>query len=220
LTSRKEISVLNRAKKQYLVIFAGLILLLAGSSAARADEIGNYALSDVSFVGGGTAAGSFSYDFTTSTFAAIDISTKGTVGTSNQSFTLASLVPGDFSYPTGWCHNCSPSGNFDEFALNNGTDMLWLDLLFPTRLTGPNLLLPDPFNLDVSSDLGYDCTNKGVAGCYAADGIRNGVVTGSRIPVSTPEPSTALSLLLGCFAIFAAYGMRRKSPRDPLAGIA
>jgi hypothetical protein len=191
---------------------AGLAVaaLLVACSVATADEIGIYDLQNLTFVGGGTAAGSFSYDFTTNQFTGIDVSTQGTSGTPAQLFTLGNFVNGDFGYSDGWCAGCSPSGDFDEFAFNNGTDQLWLDVIFPTSLLGTNPLLPDLFDLNISSDLGYSCTNAASGmGCYFADGVATGALTGV---VSTPEPSAGLLLLIGCLAL-AAFPTLRKQLR-------
>jgi PEP-CTERM motif len=217
LPAQREKSTLNRAIKLGI---AGFVLLLAATVPAKADEIGNYFLEDVTFAGGGTASGSFSFDFTKDAFAAVDINTQGTVGTPNQLFTFSSIVPGDFSYSTGWCKDCSPLGKFDEFALNNGTDILWLDLFYGAKHRGLNFLLPDPLDWNVSSDLGYDCTAD--AGCAAVDGVLSGFLEGStsRNPMPTPEPSTSLLLLMGCLGLGAVYGWRRKTTRNVLVGVA
>jgi hypothetical protein len=197
---------------------AGFVLLLAATVPARADKIGDYVLEHVTFAGGGTASGSFSFDFTKDAFTAVDINPQRTVGAEDQSFTLSSIVPDDFSYATGWCKDCSPLGKFDEFALNNGTDMLWLDLFLGAKHRGLNFLLPDRLDGNVSSDLGYDCTTD--AGCSQLDGVLSGLLESSisRNAMPTPEPSASLLLLIGCLGL-GFYGWRRKTSRNALASV-
>jgi hypothetical protein len=208
--------------KKLLVCAAAILGFFALSSSAKADDIGTYSLSGVTFIGGGSASGSFTYDFTTSSYTAIALTTDDIPGVIDQTFALTGangLVANDFGYPTGFCAACDPgTGTYDEFTFNNGTDELWLVLSLPAMTPGPNALVPDALDptgipLDAESDLGYDCLNTGssdTTGCYSAAAIGAGTANAT-IAVSTPEPSTLIPLLLGCFGVLAFYSFRRKT---------
>jgi hypothetical protein len=213
--AEEEFRMRSLAIKRFLIgsVVGAAFLVLGG--AAHADDIATYDLENVSFAGGGTATGSFTYDFTTNTYTAIDLSTQDVPGVADQSFALSGpngLVPNDFDTPTGFCAGCSPGPvSFDQFALNNGTDVLFLVLSLPAMTPGTNPLVPDLFDssgdpLNDYSDLDYDCTNSNSGdgpGCYSVVAVESGAV-------STPEPSAGLLLLVGCFALLIGYGVRRK----------
>lgn len=193
---------------------AAIVLMSFSAASAKADSV-TYTLDNVNFVGGGTATGSFSYNFATDDFTAINIVVAGALNTPTQTFTLGNLVPNDFGSPTGWCASCDPIFNaFDQFTLNDGKDVLYLDLLLPTPMSDNNSVDPlvtDPMNLTgLESDLYFNCSNDpNNPGCNDFDGVASGSLLAG-VPTSTPEPSTLLLLAIGVAGMLCAYARRRK----------
>jgi hypothetical protein len=200
--------------KRMVIAFAAIVLMSLTAASAKADSV-TYTLDNVNFVGGGSATGSFSYNFATNDFTAINIVVAGALNTPTQTFTLGNLVPNDFGNPTGWCASCDPLlGMFDQFTLNDGKDILFLDLLLPTPMSDNNLvdpLVPDPMDLTaLESDLYFDCSNDpDNPGCNDFDGVSSGSLIAG-VPTSTPEPSTLLLLAIGVAGMLCAYAWRRK----------
>jgi hypothetical protein len=184
-----------------LLFAAGLAVFFA--PAASADQIGSYNLTNVTFVGGGSATGSFTFDFSTDAFTALNINTLGTIGTPAQSFTLANFSVDAFGYTTGL--TTGPL-NYSEFGISNGTDFLWLDLFLPPGTGGSDALVPDSLDLNIASDLGYGCRKKN--GCLHVDGVRTGSLTAMRV---TPEPASGLLMLTAALGLILFSGLRRKN---------
>ncbi|MFZ0433486.1 MAG: PEP-CTERM sorting domain-containing protein [Candidatus Acidiferrales bacterium] len=193
------------------VVIAFALLIAAGLSAsfaptASADSSATYDLTGVTFVGGGTATGSFTFDFTTGQFTALNISTQGTVGTGSQTFSLTNFVPGAFSFDTGY------STTPPEFALSNGTDFLWLDLFVAAGPNGTFTLVTDPDNTGNFSDLAYSCSYSVTLGdgCDFADGVSGGSLKGVSAVATTPEPSSGALMLTAVLGLILFAGLRRK----------
>jgi hypothetical protein len=181
-----------------------------------------YTLEGVTLQDGATATGSFTFDFTTSTFTQVGIDfsipTGSPVG-AVPPFTLDSLDTTVLG--TGFAPDGSPAGNFDEFELNNGSNLLYLDLFNPAQTPGLNPLVPGTISPFGASDLGYSCTlgvSSGGPGCDSYDAITEGSLFAvPSASITTPEPPSALLLLIGSLALFGFWGFRRRhAARVPL----
>ncbi len=94
-----------RTTKYVLSAALAAILALCSAQHVKADTIVQYTLTGVTFSDGGTATGSFSWDITTGTYAAVDITTtagslfNGTQGTgsagANYKTTVVLIAPSD-----------------------------------------------------------------------------------------------------------------------------
>jgi hypothetical protein len=202
--------------KRLVMALAAIALISLSAASAKADDITTYSLSNVTFAGGGTATGSFSYDFTSGDFTAINIAVDGAQGTPDQTFTLSNFVPNDFENQTGFCTACDPVAyNFDQFTLNDGTDVLFLDLLFPPATSENGTLDPlipsfGPIS-GYESSLYYDCSNStSDPGCDLYDNIQTGALYAGTL-TATPEPSTLLLLGIGLAGMLFAYSRRRNA---------
>ncbi|HTZ72667.1 MAG TPA: PEP-CTERM sorting domain-containing protein [Candidatus Aquilonibacter sp.] len=215
---------MNWGRKLTSGLLATFALFLI-ASAAKADSVATYTLNDVTFADGGTASGSFTFDYSNNypsaanpvygTFQDIDITfTAGTgSGLSSATFTLSDLDP---IIGTGFAPGGSPSStasmSYDEFELNNGTYILYLDVDSSEPYVGADPLLTDPTDAGLSSDLGYGCAfSTDEPACSSSDGVTGGSLIGTAVTsvTETPEPSSLLLLLIGCSMLVAFYGVRR-----------
>jgi hypothetical protein len=212
----------NWGKKLVAGLLATFALFLV-ASAAKADSVATYTLTDVTFADGSSASGSFTFDYSNSypsaanpvygTFQSIDIDLTAGSGSSlsNATFTLADLNPiTGTGFAPGGSPSSTPSMSYDEFELNNGTYILYLDVENSEPYVGADPLLTDPTDAGLSSDLGYDCDFTAL-GCSSYDGVTAGSLIGTAVTsvTETPEPSSLLLLLVGCGLLVTFYGFRR-----------
>jgi hypothetical protein len=201
--------------KNFVIGFFSVVAVLAVTSAAKADDVDIYTLEGVTLQDGATASGSFSFDFTTGTFTQVGIDfsvPSGSPVSAVPSFTLGSLDTTVLG--TGFAPDGSPAGSFDEFELNNGSNLLYLDLFNPAETPGLNPLVPGTISPFGASDLGYSCTlsvSAGGPGCDSYDAITQGSLF--EVPsssIATPEPPSVLLLLTGFLMLFGFWGFRRR----------
>jgi len=162
---------------------------MALAPVASADSVtwtlNNFVLDD-----GATASGSFVYDASTNSFSSIDIVTTGAGSFTGATYTA--LDPGFGPFPFNIAFVTAPL--LPDYL---GTPVIELGLVTNLSASGGT----------ISADLNeFICTN---SNCSTASDFR-GSLDGSTLTgvVSTPEPSSLITLAGGLFALFAS---RRRS---------
>jgi len=169
-----------------------LLVLVACVPCASAQTTWN--LTDVTFSGGGSATGSFTYNAGTNAFSSIDITVTGSPFGNG---TYLALDPGFGS--TSTLMVAVPNGSLADFT---GTPLVALN--FGTGLTGAGGTIPlltGTYGLQQceNSTCGYSVT------IYAVNG---GEVTTSSVP-PTPEPPSFSLFILGAGVLCLAAMFRR-----------
>jgi hypothetical protein len=184
---------------------AKLMLIALSSGAAFAAPI-HWTLNGVTFADGGTASGGFTYDATTNTYSAINITTT-TVGTFT-GHTYVAVHPA-FSAATA-------AVTLTTSSFTTGTPFFFLTYNTPLSNAGGTV------TLTTGSDPGFDsseglCSN---AGCTGPAPPTRLVTAGSLVGTSTVPPATVPTLsgsglaLIGILlAIAGAWLMRAPQPR-------
>lgn len=173
-------------------------ILFAG--AAHAVPV-TWTLQNVSFVDGATASGSFTYDASTQTYTAWNITTTATVNPAAIGFTS---LPGA-TYATNGYTNASTSYylNASSFGVRNlpGPGILQFGLVFASPLTnaGGTVALK-------ASGGGFESTASGFASRPVVSG------TGSVVS-AVPEPASAALMLAGVMGLAAWRRASWSAPR-------
>jgi len=174
-----------------VAIFA--VLMLATVPAASADDV-TWTLTGLTFVGGGTATGSFTYDATTDTVTSIDIVTTG--GPSG-TVTYTALDPGYGPYAFDMAFVPAPS-------LSDYVGQPALELQFQDS-TGGLESLTNAGGVVIVDVNEFVCTN---AVCSTADEVRGTLDGGTVVGVPTPEPSALSLLAIGLLGLLAVAGRK------------
>jgi hypothetical protein len=174
----------DMAKKEKLMrkaIIALFVVVMGYPAAANATPL-VWMLENATFVGGGSASGSFTYDATTNQFSNIDISTTATGAYTAQVFTFK---------------NCCSDILFDTFASNPAdlTGVHFLQIQFANPLS--NAGGTDPFA--GFNDYQGVCAN---ASC-SSNASSVSFASGSATTTLTPEPASFSLISLGLLAIAA-----------------
>jgi len=200
---------MNKLILRSLTTASLLLVLLSLPSIASADSV-LWTLTGVTFANvtdptmtGGTATGSFDYDFATNTFSNIDIVT--TAGSGFGGATYTSLI-GGFN---------SGSQSSTGFILGGASGDLTLApallLLFENPLVNSGGTVTDPLTTGIDFGGGEGTCDNADCSSATQDRFVTGGAATSTVSVVTPEP-TALSLLgVALAALLAGAAMRKAS---------
>jgi len=180
------------------VIFAAILLAMV--PAASADDV-TWTLTGLTFFGGGTATGSFTYDATTNTVTSIDIVTTG--GPSG-TVTYTALDPGYGPYAFDMAFVPTPS-------LSDYVGQPALELQFQDG-TGGLESLTNAGGVVIVDVNEFVCSN---AVCSTADEVRGTLDGGTVVGVPAPEPSVLSLMAIGLFGL-VAVARRKIFPAQPV----
>jgi hypothetical protein len=184
----------HRKLVQYFVAsVSAMCLSVAAQSAFAADTLLNYTLQGVTFSDGTTASGTFTWDSTTNTVEAANITTQSGPQLGGYDYTLSdsSASSGPFGAPA--------DASFLIQALNGSQ---YLSLVFDTTLANAGT-----DQIDITGEVSpgsYECSN-----CGSVRAITAGDAFGTAVQV--PEPFTASLLAVGLLGLFAFHRRNKSS---------
>ncbi len=160
------------------------VVAIGYPAAANATPL-SWTLQNATFIGGGSASGSFTYDATTNQFSNINITTTATSATTPQVFTFG---------------NCCSNILFDTFTAASGSlnGAYFLQIQFAAALT--NAGGTDLFQ--GGNDYLGQCTSAGCATNSFLVDFSGGSVTAA---APTPEPASRLLIPLGLLLVAACF---------------
>jgi len=178
---------------------AGLCVLGMAASRPASAQAFQYTLSNVTFADGATASGSFSYNFTTGTFSAFDVTTTNGL-TDNLLGT---------HYVAATAATASATSNY-LFTFTHGSDFLNLNATGPDNAAGTISLLAG------TSSSSHQLTASGEFALPT--GLSRVISSGSLIATAAPVPEASTTASLGLLLALGLGGLviakrRRKAAR-------
>ena len=180
------------------LVLAGLCVLGMAASRPASAQAFQYTLNSVNFADGATASGTFSYNFTTGTFSAFDVTTtNGLTGNLLGTHYVAATA------------TASATSNF-LFTFTHGSDFLNLNTTGPDNAAGTILLTPG------TSSGSHQLTASGEFALPT--GLSRVISSGSLIATAAPVPEASTTASLGLLLALGLGGLviakrRRKAAR-------